>query len=90
MSSGPSVSLGNSSDSYLEESTVCVCVFVCVFVCVCMCVCVRECVCTHVGVCVWRYCMCGCVGVHVYVYCMLEHKRRVQCTVHMQCMLCWV
>ena len=21
---------------------------------------------------------------------MLEHKRRVQCTVHMQCMLCWV
>ena len=38
MSSGPSVSLDNSGDPYLEESTVlCVCVHVCVCVCVCGC-----------------------------------------------------
>ena len=32
MSSGPSVSLDNSSDPCLEESTVCMCVCVCVCV----------------------------------------------------------
>ena len=39
MSSGPSVTLDNSSDPYPEESTVCVCVHVweCVRACVCVC-----------------------------------------------------
>ena len=57
VSSGPSVSLDNSGDPYLEESTVCV--YVCV--CVCVCVGVRECVymCVRVRV----HCMCGSVYV---------------------------
>ena len=71
VSSGPSVSLDNSGDPYLEESTVCVCVCVHVCVCVCMCVCVyvcvgaRECVCTCT--CVYVYVHIACVGVWVYM-----------------------
>ena len=61
VSSGPSVSLDNSGDPYLEESTVCVCVCVCVCVIVGVWVYVSVCACVHVCTCT---CMCT---LHVWV-----------------------
>ena len=63
MSSGPSVSLDNSGDPYLEESTVCVCGCTCVYVCGGI-----VCLNTNVGfnaLYTCNVCFVGCNGCHV-------------------------